>query len=95
MRRGRCDRDLPCGQEASRVLQDVRATFVPSVIPASSADLVWIPEKTRASTFSSESCFRLVWVRVTPGAVGLVSANGAVRGPASADRTVCAAPASR
>lgn len=37
-----------------------RATFVPSVIPASSADRVWMPEKTRASTFSSESCRQVV-----------------------------------
>lgn len=71
-----------------------RATLVPSAIPTTSADLVWIPEKTRASTFSSKSRFQGVKVCVTPGAVGLIRANGAGRGPASTDSTVRAAPAS-
>lgn len=58
---------MPVGAESQRGARSrpvfrraYRATFAPSVIPASSADLVWMPEKTRASTFSSESCFQVV-----------------------------------
>lgn len=46
----------------------------------------------RASTLSRVSCFQLVRVRRTPGAVALVRANGAVRGPASASGITSAAP---